>query len=109
MNSTDGQHEHVLVSTSSQDKYDVSLVAKLDVDADEGQLALKFYVVKTHRRELFPKMKAEFPRRKQSSGFAGDTGKKINPLEFEYSKWLVALFKVVELAMVIYFFRISAD
>jgi hypothetical protein len=85
MNSTDGQHEHVLVSTSSQDKYDVSLVAKLDVDADEGQLALKFYVVKTHRRELFPKMKAEFPRRKQSSGFTGDTGKKINPLEFEYT------------------------
>ena len=74
MNSKDDQKEYALVSPSSQDKYDVTLVAKLDLDAEEGQLGLKFYVVKTHSRELFPKMKAEFPRRKQSTGFTGDAG-----------------------------------
>ena len=83
MNSKDDEKEHVLVSESSQDKYDVSFVAKLNLDAEEGQLGLKFYVVKTHRRELFPKMKAEVPRRKQSSGFAGDSGTSIpNPNRF---------------------------
>lgn len=75
MNSKDDKQEHVLVSPSSHDRvYDVSLLAKLDVDAEEGHLGLKFYVVKTHRRELFPKTKAEVPRRRQSSGFTGDTG-----------------------------------
>jgi hypothetical protein len=87
MNSKDERQEHVLVSTLSQEKCDVSLVAKLDLDAEDGKLGLKFYVVKTHRRELFPKMKAELPRRKQSSGFTGDTGTlrcKLNPLDFRY-------------------------
>lgn len=80
MNVKNGQQGHVLVSLSSQDKYDVSLVAKLDLDAEEGQLGLKFYIVKTHRREVFPKMKSEPPRRKQSSGFSGFTSNTGNSL-----------------------------
>jgi hypothetical protein len=74
MDSKDGRHENVLVSTSCQDQYEFSLVAKLNLDADEGQLGLKFYIVKSNRQQLFPKMKPEISRRKQSSGFVGDTG-----------------------------------
>lgn len=66
--------EHVLVCSKSQNKlYEVSLLAKLNPNAEENVLGLKFFVVMTHRRELFPKMKAEFPRKK-SSGFAGEAG-----------------------------------
>ena len=74
MNSKDNEKEYVLVFASYSDKYEVSLVAKLNLDAEEGQLGMKFYVVKTHRRELFPKVKTDVPRRKQSSGFTGDSG-----------------------------------
>ena len=74
MNTKDGKQEHALVSTSFQDQYEFSLVAKLDLQADEGQLGLKFYVVKSNRQQIFPKMKPEISRRKQSSGFTGDTG-----------------------------------
>ncbi|XP_028404501.1 KICSTOR complex protein SZT2-like [Dendronephthya gigantea] len=89
MNSQDDKEEHVLVSSSqdkkqghvlafsSQDKYDVSLLAKLNLDGEEGQLGLKFYVVKTNHREIFPKMNQEYSRRKQSSGFIGDTGMRL--------------------------------
>ena len=83
LNSQDDKQEHVLVLSLPQDKYDVSLLAKLNLDAEEGLLGLKFFVVKTHRREIFPKMKMEkeYSRRKRSSGFNGDTGREI----FEYN------------------------
>lgn len=74
MNSKDDEKEYVLVFASYPDKYEVSLVAKLNLDAEEGQLGVKFYVVKTHLREIFPKVKTDVPCRKQSSGFTGDSG-----------------------------------
>ena len=93
MDSTDEKQEDVLVSPSSQDKlYDVSLLAKLNLDCEEGSLGLRFYVVKTHRRELFPKMKAQFPtRRKQSSGFTGDAGTICYDLACSFNYWLTLI------------------
>ena len=77
MNTEGGGIEHVLVSRSPQNKvYDVSLLAKLHREKEGQSLSLKFFVVMTHRRELFPKMKAEMSHRKDSASVVLESGKK---------------------------------
>ena len=75
MNDKEEKPEHVLISTSAEKtQYDVSLLVKLGPTVEGNVLSMKFFVVMTHRRELFPKMKPESRHRKISSGFSGEAG-----------------------------------
>lgn len=86
MNATENVTEHVLVLKQEQDKYYISVIAKLDTDALEGHLGLKFYVVKTHGRQVFPKMKPanDILWRKQSSSSITETGSSLTETMLHY-------------------------